>query len=390
MSQVRVIAADFLLVCCCCSLAYYVLVTVAGLLFARSARRSSPVISGRPSVAILKPLLGWDEALTQNLASFVNQTYPAKDLVFGIHSTEDSAHQAVETVRLSYPAATITETVGDEPSSNRKVGKLLRMLRSTPSADILVMTDADARVDQDYLARVISELTHGNRVGMVTCASKAIAPAGSLGARLEACFINTDFTPATLLSYYLESTRYALAATIAIRQETLEEIGGLESVRNCYGDDFALAQRAIAKGYQIRLSSSIVTTTVGKTSLREFWTRQTRWATVDRRIRPVSQMRMLINGTFWASLLLLLAPFTAGAYVLVALTTIAARLVMATVFSKQVFRLPARAADILLALVKDLIMQGVWIRSLMGNTVEWRGRKLYLLPNGEMQEMDNS
>jgi ceramide glucosyltransferase len=386
---VGMIAADFLLVCCCCSLAYYVLVTVAGLLFARSARRSSPAISVRPSVAILKPLLGWDEGLTENLASFVDQTYPPKDLVFGISSSDDLARRAVETVRLRYPSASITETVGDEPSSNRKVGKLLHMLRNTPPADILVMTDADARADHDYLARVISELTQNDRVGMVTCASKAIAPAGGLGARLEASFINTDFTPVAFLSYYLEPTRYALAATVAIRRDTLQEIGGLESVRNCYGDDFALAQRALAKGYQIRLSSSIVTTTVGKMSLGEFWTRQTRWATVDRRIRPVSQIRLLINGPFWASLLLLLAPFVPSAYVLVALTTIAARLAMATIFSKQVFRLPTRAADIVLTLLKDLIMQGVWIRSLFGNTVEWRGRKLYLLPNGEMQEIDN-
>ncbi len=393
MNQLGMIARDFLIVCCCCSLAYYVLVTIAGLLFARSARRLSPTISGRPSVAVLKPLLGWDEGLSENLASFVNQTYPAKELVFGINSPDDSARRAVESVRLSYPSAMITETVGDEPSSNRKVGKLLRMLRSTPPADVIVMTDADARADHDYLARVISELTQNDRVGIVTCASKAIAPAGGLGARLEASFINTDFTPATFLSYYLEPTRYALAATIAIRQDTLKEIGGLESVRNCYGDDFALAQRAVAKGYQIRLSSSIVTTTVGKMSLRDFWTRQTRWAIVDRRIRPVSQMRLLINGPFWASLLLLLAPFVPSAYALLALTTIAARLAMAAIFYKQVFRLPARAADraadLVLTLVKDLILQGVWIRSLFGNTVEWRGRKLYLLPNGEMQEVDN-
>lgn len=385
----RAIALDLLLICCCCSLAYYILATIAGVRFARSARRFSPAISGRPSVAILKPLLGWDEDLAENLASFIDQSYPPKDLVFGINSADDSAQRAVEAVRRSYPSAKITETVGDEPSSNRKVGKLLRMLRNTPPADILVMTDADARADRDYLARVISELTQTDRVGMVTCASKAIAPASSLGARLEASFINTDFTPTALLSYYLEPTRYALAATVAIRRDTLKEIGGLESVRNCYGDDFALAQRAVAKGYEVQLSSSIVTTTVGKMSLREFWTRQTRWATVDRRIRPVSQMRMLINGPFWASLLLLLAPFESRAYVVVALTAIVARLAMATIFSARVFRLPTRAADIALALVKDLIMQGVWIRSLMGNTVEWRGRKLYLLPNGEMQEVDN-
>ena len=389
----RMIVGDFLLVCCCCSLAYYALATVSSLLFARSARRFLPAISGRPSVAVLKPLLGWDEDLTKNLASYFNQTYPAKDLVFGVNSPDDQARRAVESVRLRYPAATITETVGDEPSSNRKVGKLLRMLRNTPPADILVMTDADARVDPDYLARVISELTQNDRVGMVTCASKAIAAAGSLGARLEANFINTDFTPVAFLSYYLEPTCYALAATIAIRQDTLKEIGGLESVRNCYGDDFALAQRALAKGYEIRLSSSIVTTTVGEMSLRDFWTRQTRWAIVDRRIRPISQMRLLINGPFWAALLLLLAPFLPAAYGLIALATIAARLAMAAIFLKQVLRLPARAtdraADILLTLVKDLILQGVWIRSLFGNTVEWRGRKLCLLPNGEMQEMDN-
>jgi len=389
----RTIAGNFLFVCCCCSLVYYVLVTVAGLLFARRARHSSPAIPGRPSVAILKPLLGWDEALTENLASYFNQNYPPKDLVFGINSPDDQARRAVESVRLSYPSATITETVGDEPSSNRKVGKLLRMLRNTPPADILILTDADARVDPDYLARVISELTQNDRVGMVTCASKAIAAAGSLGARLEANFINTDFTPAAFLSYYLEPTCYALAATIAIRQDTLKEIGGLESVRNCYGDDFALAQRALAKGYEIRLSSSIVTTTVGEMSLRDFWTRQTRWAIVDRRIRPISQMRLLINGTFWASLLLLLAPFVPATYGLIALATIAARLAMAAIFLKQVLRLPARAinrtVDVLLTLVKDLILQGVWIRGFFGNTVEWRGRKLYLLPNGEMQEMDH-
>ena len=101
----RMIAADFLVVCCCCSLAYYSLVTIAGLLFARSTRHIPPAITGQPSVAILKPLLGWDEGLTENLASFIDQTYPPKDLVFGLHSTNDSARRAVERpFRRSIPA----------------------------------------------------------------------------------------------------------------------------------------------------------------------------------------------------------------------------------------------------------------------------------------------
>lgn len=380
------IVRDVLAVCCCCALAYYVLATVAGLLFSGRPRKPVQIPNPAPSVALIKPLHGWDEELAANLRSFMELDYPNPEYVFGISGDDDPARLAIDGMRRGFPGARIAQTVGDEPATNRKVGKLMRMLRQPPASEILVMSDADVRVDRDYLKRLVAELSEGEHIGMVTCVYKGAAPAGSLGARLEASFINTDFTPTAILSYYLEPMRHAFASTVAIRQSTLASVGGMDSVKNSYGDDFALARRVCAAGYRIVLSSSIVTMVTEKMTFRDFWSHQMRWAKVDRKIRPVSQMRMLINGPFWA-LLLLVVSGGAWPWVALALATLAGRTGMTAITLRKVLRLPAKLADVLLSLPKDLLMQIIWFRSLAGGTVEWRGRKLRLGPSGEMEEV---
>lgn len=377
---------DVFLVCCCCSIVYYVLATAAGLAFARRGKKASARSARWPSAALVKPLHGYDDDLVCNLRSFMDLDYPRKEYLFGVTAENDPALRALDEIKRAYPGARITQTTGDEESSNRKVGKLLRILREPPESEILVMSDADVRVERDYLRRVVSELESDPKIGMVTCLYKGVALHGSLGARLEAGFINTDFVPTAILSDFLEPMRHAFASTVAIRQATLKEVGGLESVKNCYGDDFALARRVAAAGYKIRLSSSVVTMVTEKMPFRDFWDHQMRWAMVDRKVRPISQFRMLINGPFWALALFLVSGF-AWPWLGLALLTLAARLTMAALALRQVLRLPLRLMDLALAPVKDILMQVIWIRSLMGNTVEWRGRKLRLLPTGEMEEV---
>lgn len=377
---------DVIFVCCCASVAYYGVATIAGVLFARRARKLHSIPQQPPSVALIKPLHGYDPELTANLKSFLELDYPEKEYVFGLTSKSDPALHAVEEMQKRYPSARIRQTVGDEPTVNRKVGKLLRMLRQPPQAEILVMSDADVRVENDYLQRIVSELTASDRVGMVTCIYRGLAPPGSLGARLEMLFINTDFTPTAILSFYIETMRHAFASTVAIRQSTLKQVGGLETVKNAFGDDFALARRVAAAGFKIELSSSIVSMMTGSMSLREFWDHQMRWARVDRKIRPPSLARIGINGPFWAMLLLIASGFS-WPWTIFAAVVVAARVAMAAWTLRKVLDLPLRIADLVLTPLKDLIMQSVWLTSLVGDTVEWRGRKLRLSPTGEMEEI---
>ena len=380
------IIRDVLFVFGCASIVYYLMSSAASLLFRQRAAKPHCLPNDPPSVALLKPLHGSDDHLLENLESFLTLDYPIKEFIFGITNEEDAAVLVLEEIARLHPNAHISRTTGDEPSVNRKVGKLLRMLRQRPASEILVMSDADVRVEPDYLRRIVSEITASDKVGIVTCAYRGIAPPGSLGARLEALFINTDFTPMAILSYYIEPMRHAFASTVAIRQGTLEQAGGLESVKNSFGDDFALARRVAAAGFKIELSSSIVSMMTERMTLRDFWDHQMRWARVDRKIRPTSLGRLIINGPFWALAFLLASGFSLPSLG-VATAVLLVRLAMTALTLGPVLRLPLRLADLVMTPVKDLIMQVVWIVSLVGDTVEWRGRKLRLLPTGEMEEV---
>jgi ceramide glucosyltransferase len=380
------IVRDTIFLFCCASVVYYLMATAATVLFRRRAARPHPLPSISPSVVLLKPLHGSDEHLAANLESFLELDYPNKEFIFGVTTEIDPAIRVLNEIERRYPTARMSRTTGDEPSVNRKIGKLLRMLRQRPESEILVMSDADVRVDRDYLRRVVSEMTASGDVGMVTCTYRGIAPQDSLGARLEALFINTDFTPTAILSYYLEPMRHAFAATVAVRQNALDQAGGLEAVKNSFGDDFALARRVVAAGFKVDLSSSIVSMMTDRMSLRDFWDHQMRWARVDRKIRPPSLARLGINGPFWALLLVMTAHFGAASLGLAG-AVLVARLGMTAWTFKAVLQLPLRLADLALTPVKDLVMQAVWIASLVGDTVEWRGRKLRLLRTGEMEEV---
>ncbi|MGH9342340.1 MAG: hypothetical protein ACRD19_01040, partial [Terriglobia bacterium] len=106
------------------------------------AGRPHSIASESPSVALVKPLHAYDEDLECNLRSFMDLDYPKKEYLFGVTTEDDPALRALDEIKGAYPDAKITVTVGDEASSNRKVGKLLRMLRHPPPSEILVMSDA--------------------------------------------------------------------------------------------------------------------------------------------------------------------------------------------------------------------------------------------------------
>jgi len=68
--------------------AYLIGSTVAALRF---ARRPIVAPAERPPVSVLKPLHGAEPGLYENLRSFVDQDYPAMQVVFGVRHSADMA-----------------------------------------------------------------------------------------------------------------------------------------------------------------------------------------------------------------------------------------------------------------------------------------------------------
>jgi ceramide glucosyltransferase len=374
--------------CVVASISYYVAATVVALLFARRcAKPPLPLPKIAPRVAILKPLHGMRKCLVENLTSFMELDYPRVEYLFAVANYEDPAAEVPVALKSRYSFAQVTLLVGlERDCTNRKVGKLIRMADRATKAEVFVISDSDVEVDRDHLRRIVAELCSDDKIGIVTSLYRA-RPNGTTASALEALFVNTDFAPMVLFSSSVEPMRYALGATVAVKREVLEAIGGFRAIKDRLADDYFLGQMASQHGYKVKLSSSVVTVNCEEADFTDFWHHQIRWARTYRTTRPISIGTIVTHGPFWALMLIAAAGFnswTVGALAAVLLS----RIGMSALMVRKVLKLPELTRYSWLVPLKDLVMTGIWFGSLFGNEVRWSGRRLRVQRNGTMQEAD--
>ncbi|HLH76090.1 MAG TPA: glycosyltransferase [Candidatus Binataceae bacterium] len=371
----------------CIALGYYGATVLAGWKFARARKQLPPLPPSLPRVALLKPLHGANQSLSDNLNSFLDVDYPNKQYIFGVSDSRDPACAVLAQVVANHPGMEVRLEVGGlADAANDKVGKLVRMARQARQADILVLSDADIAVQPDYLRRVVAELSSDPRVGVVTSLYRAWPGTQALGAKLEAAYVNTDFLPLALLGSTVGPLSYAFGATIAIKREVLEAVGGFEALKDLLADDFHLGNRAFQCGYGIKLSSELVTIVTNESSLSDFWTHQLRWARTYRSVHRGSVATVLTHGTFWGLVLMATSRFNPMAIEAFGLL-LAARYVTAGFMVKTVAQLPLRLRDLIFLPLKDLAGTAIFFASLLGRTVRWGDRRFRVLATGHLKEI---
>ncbi len=324
-----------------------------------------------PPVSILKPLKGIDPGMWESLCTHCEQEYPQYQLIFGVSDPADPAIEIVHTLQARYPHRPIELIVCERVlGANIKVSNLLQML---PAArhEIIVVNDSDIRVPTDYLKNVTSPLANAS-VGLVTCLYRASA-GPTLGSRLEAIGITTDFVPGVLSARFLEKgLRFGLGSTLAFRRRDLETVGGFEALLDYLADDYELGRRIVTTGKLVELSAATVVTFLPPYTLRLFFQHQLRWSRTIRDARRSGYTGLLFTfGLPWALATLLAAGGAAWAWILLALTC-SARLAIAFAAADVVLDDRQMLRNILLLPIRDLIAPIVWAAGLMGNRIHWR------------------
>ena len=267
-------------------------------------RREPPSQSSQalPPVSILKPLKGTDPEIYECFRSHCLQQYPEYEIIFGVSDANDPAIESVKSLQLEFPDRRIQLVVSPKMlGANVKVSNLAQML---PEAryEHLIVNDSDIRVEPDYLRRVIAPLSD-SRVGMVTCLYRGVA-ARTLGSRLEALGISTDFCAGVLAARQLENgIRFGLGSTLAFRRGELEQIGGFASIVNHLADDYELGKRIADLGLAVKLSDVVVETYLPAYRLKDFFAHQLRWARGVRDARAGGYFGLAFTfGILWALL----------------------------------------------------------------------------------------
>src|SRR5215813_9111302 len=210
-----------------------------------------------PPVSILKPLCGMDPHAYASLRSHCTQDYPAFEIIFGVADPNDEILPTVERLMTEFPAVPIKLVrCPKQLGTNLKISNLVQML---PHArhELLLINDSDIEVPDDYLRRVVERLKDRS-VGMVTCLYRGIA-GGSIGSKLEALGISSDFVPGVLTANRLDGgLRFGLGSTLAFSRKSLDAAGGLSPLADYLADDYQLGYRISQAGLKVELADCVV------------------------------------------------------------------------------------------------------------------------------------
>lgn len=345
----------------------------------RFARRPLPRGSHRLPITVLKPLHGAEPGLYENLRSFIEQDYPSVQIVLGASDVRDGAVPVARALTGDLPGCDIALVIDARANgSNMKVANLENMMEATKH-DILVLADSDMRVDGRYLAAVTAPL-QDPRNGIVTCLYKGVSTGGKWS-ELGAMHINFGFLPSALVAEGLGLGGGCFGATIALRRETFERIGGFARLRDELADDHRIGDEVRALGLAVVLSPYVVEARVSEPFFAGLWRHELRWARTVRAVAPVG-----FAGSFLAHPVAIAAfgavitgfGLTSCIFVVIscALRWASARAIAAA--------LGVSPAKPWLLPVRDALSFAVFVASFFGRTVFWRDQNFRVEPSGRM------
>jgi ceramide glucosyltransferase len=365
---------------------YSILVFRAARAYTRSLRR--PLPNFFPAVSILKPVKGIDPEMYEAFASHCRQDYPGEyEILFGAGSMEDPSVALIERLQQEFPRQQIRLLICPEVlGANGKVSNLVKMVAEA-RYDHLLINDSDIRVTPDYLRHVMPAFAlpsdAAKDVGMVTALYRGRAQ-NTLGSRLEALGISTDFMPGALTARWMEKgLRFGLGSTLAVTRAALDAIGGLLQLVDYLGDDYELGARIYHADYGIELAREVVETSIPGYTFSQFLAHQLRWARGVRDARPLGYFGLLVTfGLPWAMANVIASAASLDSIALLSVM-LCVRFVMALSIGVGVLGDRATLRDLWLLPLRDVVALAVWFWSFADDAVVWRGERFHLR-NGKL------
>lgn len=339
-----------------------------------------------PAVTVLKPLKGCDATTAASLESWLHMDYAGPvQVLFGVAAADDPVCDVVRELLRKHPEADAQLLVcGEDLGMNAKVSTLTQLERRAKHDSILV-SDADVRVPPDFLGNMVAPLREPE-VALVNCFYRIANPV-NLAMQWEAVAINADFWSQVLQSQTLKPLDFALGAAILQRRKSLEQAGGFAAFADCLADDYQIGNQIAKNGGRIALCPVVVECWDAPMSWRDVWRHQLRWARTIRVCQPAPYFfSILSNGTLWPLIWLLDSLLRAKTFfALGAVVLLAGRVLIARSLQWRFNEGRQRPAPFWLAPVKDLLQAMIWAIAFCGNKIEWRGRKMRLRRDGNLE-----
>ncbi len=368
---------------------YSAMVMVAAVRFGLRKRREDRLpLRFLPPVSVLKPLHGVEPDLEENLRRFFELDYPEYEVLFCARQVADAGLQTAERVAAGYPGVRARFLTCGEPGFPNAKMWSLAWLAEAAENDVLVTSDADARVSGDYLQRCVQVLGDGT-VALASCLYVGRST-GGFWAQLDAVGKSVEMSGGILVADMLEGTKFALGVTMILRKEAFVEAGGYEELGQWFAEDFVLGSRLAEKGLGVRMSNHVIRLMVLPQGFGGAFQDQLRWMKSTRRSRPYGHLGTGLTfavpfgglGLIWG-----LLGGGVGAGFLWLLGTCVDRWLMAATVLWALGDEEA-AVPVMIYPLRDLLGGVLWVSSYLGGPLEYRSGAYELGEDGRFRAVE--
>jgi ceramide glucosyltransferase len=251
--------------------------------------------------------------------------------------------------------------------------------------DVLILSDSDIAVPRHWLKTVIGTLQQPG-VGAVTCLYIG-KPLDNLWSKLAAMGISYQFLPNVVVGTQASLAAPCFGSTIAFTRKTLEEIGGFHAFTGFLADDYEIGRAVREKGYTLALPHIVVDHTCSEQSLGELIRHELRW---NRTIRSINPSGHIGSGAIHALPLAFIAALLLG-FGPISLGVLAAAFLARAVLKLRIDNLVGvKAGPLWLLPLRDTISFVVFLGSLFGSSIHWRGERFDMHASGGFSQSEVS
>ena len=150
---------------------YCLMVVAASMRFRiRKRREDREVEAFLPPLSMLKPLHGTEPGMERNLETFFEQDYPEFELLFCARHETDEGLRLARKVGERYPHVDAKYLTCGEPLPQFHNAKVFSLAKLDAEArhELLITSDADVRVANDYLRKMVQYLSDP-QLGLAFC-----------------------------------------------------------------------------------------------------------------------------------------------------------------------------------------------------------------------------
>jgi ceramide glucosyltransferase len=372
---------------------YCFMVLAASLRFGLRKRRELRVPADfLPPLSVLKPLHGTEPGMERNLETFFEQDYPNFELLFCARFDTDEGLRMARSVGQRYPQVSAQYVTCGDPMPkfhNAKVYSLAK-LDSVAKNDLYITSDADVRVEKNYLRRMVQTLKDPH-VGLASCVYLGTADEhAGFASQLDTVGKSVEMTSGVLVADMIEGTKFALGATMAVRRKSFQDVGGFNELGQFYADDFVLGHRLAEQGTGVLLATHIIRLMVQDSPFWLSFRNQLRWMQSTRRSRPLGHLGTGLTFAMPFGLLGLLWGLLSG-HALLGVLWLAAMVVNRWLQAGAILSVlgdPDRVYNALIYPLRDALGSVLWAASYGGENFYYRGKVYKLKEGGRVESPD--